>query len=156
MKNIVAILCLLIASSVFVGCGEETNPEDTVKQYFELMSKKDFDGLKKISTTESVAMIDMLAQVAGMAPDKELAKPDIKKLECEKTKELATCTYCCDEEGKEDKIELKMVNGNWLIHTPKEMPNPEAEKEEIQNMVKEAADEVRAEKKKAEEAVKEK
>ena len=49
-------------------------------------------------------------------------------------------------------LELKMVNGSWLIHTPKEMPNPEEEKKEIQNMVREA-DENREEDQKRRELV---
>lgn len=124
MKNTLAILCLLVISTVYLGCGGSGKPEDTVNKYLELMSEKKFEELKAISTTESAAMIDMLSQFAAMAPDKEMPKPKVEKLECKIDGDNSTCVFCCDEEGKEDEFKLKKVDGKWLMHTPKEMPNP--------------------------------
>lgn len=76
MKNLKRITVLGILSVITVGCSKETKPEDTLKQFFDEVAKKNFEQVDQITTPESAKNVSELK-----AASEEQNKPVEVRLE---------------------------------------------------------------------------
>ncbi len=121
MKNIINLLLLLVVSAFVFSCGGGANtPEKVADSFLNAVNNKDFEKAKELSTPESHQMIDLISSFAKNVEETEEVEKVIKIGKCTVEGETATCDYCCDSEGKETSIKLKMIDGNWKADLSKE------------------------------------
>lgn len=116
----------------------EAAPENTPEGVARLVLEKaqalenlDYDGLKTYTTEGSNAEIDAMkvqvTQMMGQLTDdqKTQFRAEVKKmaemqnldaLTCaQEGEDKATCTYCCNPMGNDDKVFLAKIDGQWLV-----------------------------------------
>lgn len=123
MKKLLIGASLAVAGLLF-SCSGGAGPEESAKNYIEALNAEDFEKAKEFATKESAGMLDFMKGIAGMSGEKkdEASKKEIKDLKCkvEAGDSVAVCTFVVD--GKEEKLDMKNVDGKWLAHQPKEGP----------------------------------
>jgi hypothetical protein len=123
MKKLVIGASLAVAGLLF-SCSGGAGPEETAKLYLDAVNAEDFDKAKEYSMKESAGMLDFMKSISSMSGEKKADTPkkEIKDLKCkiEAGDSLAVCTFSV--EGKEEKLNMKNVEGKWLAHQPKEGP----------------------------------
>ena len=122
MKKLVIGASLAVAGLLF-SCSGGAGPEESAKLYLDAVNAQDFDKAKEYCTKESAGMLDFLKTIAGMSGEKKTDAPkEVKDLKCkvEPGDSLAVCTFVVD--GKEEKLQMKNIDGKWLAHQPKEGP----------------------------------
>ena len=123
MKKLVIGASLAVAGLLF-SCSGGAGPEETAKLYLDAVNAQDFDKAKEYCTKESAGMLDFLKSIASMSGEKkeDAKKTEVKDLKCkvEPGDSLAVCTFVVD--GKEEKLQMKNIEGKWLAHQPKEGP----------------------------------
>lgn len=123
MKKLVIGAFFAVAGLLF-SCSEPSGPEETANSFINALNAEDFEKAKEYSTKETAKMLDFMKSITGMSGEKKEEKPkkEVKDLKCkvEAGDTLAVCSYMVD--GKEEKLNMKNVEGKWLAHMPKEGP----------------------------------
>lgn len=139
MKKV--ILFGLIAAGVFTmtSCGNTKgakagSPESVAKEFTLAFMKLDFEGAKKLGTSDTQSLMDMMSSAMGMVGEEEMTKmkselqtqikeAESKKFTCsDKGADMKECKACCDKDGKPsaEGLVLKKMDGKWLVHMSKE------------------------------------
>ena len=71
MKNLSVVFCFACVIILMGSCssGPAGNPKATLLAFFDAMSKKDMESVRKLTTSESKGMIDMMQMGMNMAND---------------------------------------------------------------------------------------
>ncbi len=122
MKRTVSTLMLAAMTLVISSCGGgPQKPDEVAKAFLKAVNNEDFATAKEYSTKETKQMLDMMKGMMEKMGDKKKSKKgkleELKNTEVDGDK--AVVTYCCDKEGKDAKVHLKKVDGNWKVHLNK-------------------------------------
>ncbi len=126
MKKLTGIGIVLLFTFFFAACGGSSdNPQDVAKDFLKALAAKNYDKAKDLGTDNTAMMIGMIESMAKMAPDslQEDESADMDALEWGDTKidgDNATCFYSSPDK-KDQKIELKKVDGKWKVDMKKDM-----------------------------------
>ncbi|RYY46769.1 MAG: DUF4878 domain-containing protein [Chitinophagaceae bacterium] len=93
------------------------DPKAVLSQFFTLLSKKDLAGARKLATTDSKSMLDMM-EMAMKTSTKELDKYDVTKMEYGEAKidgDRATVPVKEKESGETVNYVLKKEDGAWKV-----------------------------------------
>ncbi len=122
MKKIMfaaAIVSAVIFSSCKTGGGD---PKAVLNSFFEALSKKDVAAARKLATTDSKSMLDMMEMGLKMAKDskdaKEFDKYSKDKMEIGEAKidgDKATVAVKDKESGESTNFSLKKESGDWKV-----------------------------------------
>ena len=44
----------------------------------------------------------------------------IENLKCEQEDDKAKCTYCCNDKGEDESLNMRKVDGEWLVSISKD------------------------------------
>lgn len=104
----------------FAGCGGSGgDPKATLSAFFDALSKKDIAGARKLATTDSKQMLDMME--TGLKMDKgnaETDKYDKSRMEIGEPKidgDRATVAVKDKKEGESVNFTLKKESGAWKV-----------------------------------------
>jgi hypothetical protein len=109
------------------------NPKSVSLAFYKALAKNDYEGAKRMGTSETIKVISLLENLNDLLSEeeKQAAKEEtitqlklLKKTTCVVSvdEELAACQICCDEEGAFSTVPLilKKENNQWLVHITKE------------------------------------
>jgi Domain of unknown function (DUF4878) len=119
MKKI--FMAFALASSVFVmaGCGSAGDPKATLSAFFDAMSKKDIAAARKLSTSDSKSMLDMMEKGLKMSADNtETEKYDKSKMEIGEPKiDGDKATIAVKEKNSDETVNftLKKESSVWKV-----------------------------------------
>jgi hypothetical protein len=124
---------LALVALLFSSCGvDQSKPETVALAFMQAVSQMDFDGAKKYCDEKTGQLMGMASMgkekmIKDMTPDKKKemdeAKKNLKSATCKVDGDKATCTVCCNAEGKaSDDAPLTLVkkDGKWLVAIDKE------------------------------------
>ncbi len=108
-----------------VSCGSKDDPQATAKDFMKALADQNYEKAKELGTENTKMMIGMVESFAKMAPDslQDDTKVDFDAIQWGETKidgDKAVCHYT-DPEGKDEKIDLKKVDGKWKVDMKKDM-----------------------------------
>ncbi len=117
-KLMYSSLALIMAAFMLVSCSKNT-PKDVAYNWLIAYNHLDFEGAKKLSTTDTKNLINSLQRLTENVADsnkKDLKKitVDIKGVKVDGDKAVATYTSS-DNPGKEETLHLVKVNDQWLV-----------------------------------------
>ena len=121
MKNLSMVLCFACVIILMGSCSSSPsgNPKATLLAFFNAMSKKDIESVRKLTTSESKGMIDMMQMGMNMANDNlALAKYDKANLEIgEAVINGDEATVIAKEKttGESVTFSLKKQEGAWKV-----------------------------------------
>jgi len=132
MKKVALITNVVILAIVFVAC-KQKGPEQVVEKFYTHFCRGEFKEVKEYVMEEHHSYYDLLGSfVAAQGNAEEKSEIKVTDIKCEIQDDVATCT-CLVQEGnqepKEQMLQLKKVNKNWLVNQGKEgaMPSDDAE-----------------------------
>lgn len=149
MKKVLSLVVVFATLVAFTSCKKANGPEAVAESYLKAIAKMDYTAAKKMVTEESVATIEMLESLAGMSGEAGV-DVTVKDMKCEVKENDAVCT-CVVVKGDEEEsetVELKNIDGNWLVHQPKETPDDdlfdfdEEEEEIVEAEIEEVVEDV--------------
>lgn len=113
------IIATLLLGFLF-SCDTKTGgPEANAEKFLVAIGEADFKKAKEYCTEETKTLISMAESFAG-----EMKKGDveikIEDLTCEEDGDKATCTYCCNDKGENESLNMRKVNGEWLVSISKD------------------------------------
>lgn len=124
MKKIFAI-ALTAFIIILSGCqsGASSSPKDVLNNFFTALSKKDFDGAKKLATKDSDGMISMMEmgmknmqQMSNDHTDKMLEMINNMKMgDAVITGDKATITVTDNKSKESTDFLLKKEDGTWKV-----------------------------------------
>ena len=117
MKKIINIILVAAIATAVTSC-KKTGPESTAKDFVMALDSKDYDKAKSLGTEDTKSMVDLIKSLAGMTPATD-KHAKIDKIDCKINGDKGVCTYCCTAEGQEDKVELVLKDGKWLVDMKK-------------------------------------
>ena len=127
MKKLTSIGFILLFSLFMVSCGGSgDNPQGVAKDFFKALADKNYDKAKDLGTENTGMMIGFIESMAKMAPegqDTDSGMGDLDAIEWGETKvdgDNATCFYSTPDK-KDQKVELKKVDGKWKVDMKKDM-----------------------------------
>jgi len=127
MKKLTGIGIVLLFTFFFAACGGSSdNPQDVAKDFLKALADKNYDKAKDLGTDNTAMMIGMIESMAKMAPegqDTDSGMGDLDAIEWGETKvdgDNATCFYSTPDK-KDQKVELKKVDGKWKVDMKKDM-----------------------------------
>ena len=119
MKKLLLAVAV-IAAVFFVGCkGAGGDPKAVLVNFFDALGKKDIAAARKLATTDSKSMLDMMEM--GMSGDKKDAKDekyDKDKMEFGEPKiegDKATVVVKEKASGEQTTFTLKKESGAWKV-----------------------------------------
>ena len=121
MKNLSVVFCFACVMVFMGSCsnGPAGNPKATLSAFFDAMSKKDMESVRKLTTSESKGMIDMMQMGMNMANDNSaLAKYDKANMEMGDAVingEEATVIAKEKTTGESVTFSLKKQEGAWKV-----------------------------------------
>ena len=123
MKKSLNLFAAIAIAVFMVACsGDSKEPEKTAEKYLNFLAEGNYDEASKLGTEDTKQMLNFLKSLSGgQKPEKVNEVKDVKCTVGEDG-ETAECTYCCNEEGGDDKIDMKKIEGNWLVDMKKENP----------------------------------
>ena len=122
MKKFFNLFVLATVIVAFAACkGGSADPKGVATQFVTALDSKDYTTAKSLSTEESAQMLSMVETIGAAVPD-DGKKAKIDKMTCTETGEKASCTYCCDRDGKDGKVDLVKKDGKWLVDFKKAGP----------------------------------
>jgi hypothetical protein len=136
MKKLLGIV--LILAVAFSGCKKSTeSPESVAKKFLDHLNKKEYAEAKALGTEATGQIISMMESMQGMAGgEAEMPEVVYEDMKAEVDGEKALVTYTV--EGKEEKLNMVLVEGKWLVDMKKEgmgeEPEPEIEEVEEDTM----------------------
>jgi hypothetical protein len=123
MKKTLNLFVAALVAVFMVACsGDANGPEKTAEKYLKLLAEGNYDEAGKLGTEDTKQMLNFIKSFSGGAkPEKQ---NEVKNIKCTVAEggETAECTYCCNDQGADDKVNLKKVDGNWLVDMKKENP----------------------------------
>lgn len=124
MKKLLSVL-FIVSALVWAGCNAGGgDPKTVLAEFFDALSNKDFDKAKKLSTSSSSGVLDMVKM--GMQMDqgtKENDKFDKSKMEFGDVKidgDMATVAVKETGSGSMMNYKLKKEDGKWKVAFDKE------------------------------------
>ncbi|MDL2315354.1 DUF4878 domain-containing protein [Bacteroidales bacterium OttesenSCG-928-C19] len=152
-KSLKVIALSLFGIILFGACGnnDKKNITQTATNYLnELHKNLDPAKAKAYATPESASFLDMIEQLQGMGGNIEEARKESQNIVIELGEvsiegETAKVPFTITENGesKEDVLQLKKIDGKWLVHQAKESPMPTDENaEEVLEEATEVVEEV--------------
>ncbi len=123
MKNILKTLAVLLTVIFMASCGSSDDPKGVAEDFLKALGKQDYEKAKELSTEKTKSMLTLIESMAKMAKENgEVAEPDkmpdFEMGKCEVDGDKAVCHYTAD--GKEEKINLVKVDGDWKVDMNKE------------------------------------
>ena len=121
MKNLSLVFCFACAMVLMGSCSSSPagNPRDTLSAFFDAMSKKDMETVRKLTTSESKGMIDMMQMGMNMANDNSaLANYDKANMEIGEAiinGDEATVITKEKTTGESVTFSLKKQEGAWKV-----------------------------------------
>ena len=121
MKNLSLVFCFACAMVLMGSCSSSPagNPRDTLSAFFDAMSKKDMETVRKLTTSESKGMIDMMQMGMNMASDNSaLANYDKANMEIGEAVingDEATVITKEKTTGESVTFSLKKQEGAWKV-----------------------------------------
>ena len=111
---------ILTAATLIVGCNTASNdPKAVLLSFFDALSKKDMDAARKLATSDSKMLLDMMESGMKMAKEnKETDKFDRTKMEFGDAKiegDKATVAVKEKTSGESTNFTLKKESGNWKV-----------------------------------------
>ncbi len=94
--------------------GRIASPEFVATEFLKALNADDLDKAKEFGTESTAEMLDF-SESMGASEAGEL-----KEITCTNEERKATCNYCCDEEGKDDVLDLVMTSEGWKVDMKKE------------------------------------
>ena len=117
MKNL--FIVILVFTSIFSCTSKKNGPEANAEKFLIAIAKADFKEAKEYCTEETKTLIALAESFAS-----EIKKGDVEiKIEgliCEENKDKATCTYCCNDQGENETLKMRKVDGEWLVSISKD------------------------------------
>ncbi|MFM1932294.1 MAG: hypothetical protein RL226_1597 [Bacteroidota bacterium] len=110
-----------LAAMALIACGGSgDSPEAAAQAYYDALLAKDMEKAKNYVTEETKPMMDLLGSMLSLAGD-EMPTSAVCK-ECKVEGENAICTMETSKDGETatEELNLKNVEGKWLVHMPKE------------------------------------
>ena len=139
MRNFVKNSSLALAAVLALSaCGSKTTtPEAVALEFQKSITNLDFAKAKSLGDENTGTAIDMISGMMASVSAEDLAKAKedakkavelVKTAKCTTTGDKATCTVCCDVEGKDGQpIELVQKDGKWIVSMKKETSAPAME-----------------------------
>ena len=121
MKKLVVAFSLACVIVLMGSCSSSSSgdPKATLLAFFDAMSKKDMESVRKLTTSESKGMIDMMQMGMSMAKDKTaLAKYDKSNMEIGEAVingDEATVVAKEKTSGESVTFSLKKQEGAWKV-----------------------------------------
>ena len=121
MKNLSLVFCFACAMVLMGSCSSSPagNPRDTLSAFFDAMSKKDMETVRKLTTSESKGIIDMMQMGMNMANDNSaLANYDKANMEIGEAVingDEATVITKEKTSGESVTFSLKKQEGAWKV-----------------------------------------
>ena len=121
MKKIFIIFSLTCSVLFLASCngGSSAGPKTVLLDFFDAMSKKDIESVKKLTTADSKGMIDMMEMGMRMAKDsKEIEKYDKAKLEIGEPLIVGDkATVIAKEKSSGESVTFTLIkeNGDWKV-----------------------------------------
>jgi hypothetical protein len=117
-------LFLICFSALFMACGGSGNtPDGVAKDFIMAMDSRDSSTAIALSTPESAIAIQLVLMTLPAANSKSAKHLQLDKLACDVKGDKATCTYCCDPNGRDQNVKLVRTNDKWLVTMQKDVPN---------------------------------
>lgn len=110
----------IICAAFITSCNSAgADPKTTLVAFFDALSKKDIDGARKLATTDSKAMLDLIEMGMKMGNDnKDMEKYDKTKVEFGEPKiegDKAIIPMKDKKSGEGTNFTLKKENGAWKV-----------------------------------------
>ena len=121
MKNLSLVFCFACAMVLMGSCSSSPagNPRDTLSAFFDAMSKKDMETVRKLTTSESKGIIDMMQMGMNMVNDNSaLANYDKANMEIGEAVingDEATVITKEKTTGESVTFSLKKQEGAWKV-----------------------------------------
>ncbi|MCX7696165.1 MAG: DUF4878 domain-containing protein [Bacteroidales bacterium] len=122
MKKLVSILIAIIVTIAISSCSNKEKPEQVVKNFFEYVSKAEFDKAKDLCTGKVKQTLEEMEKTIKESPDKKSELSiEIKDIQCkiDDKGSKAICTFKAkakdDSDFNEGKAELTKEDGKWKI-----------------------------------------
>ncbi len=121
MKKLLVAFCLASVVMLMGSCNSNSggDPKTALMAFFDAMGKKDMESVRKLTTSESKGMIDMMQMGMNMAKDKSaLAKYDKANMEIgEAVIKGDEATVIAKEKtsGESVTFSLKKQEGAWKV-----------------------------------------
>jgi hypothetical protein len=110
---LVATLALALTFTfTLAGCSFfEKSPKKTVQEFYKAVEKNDFKAIAEVATPETVELIEIFGfEIAERAVQTNKSKTVTEKIDEDNA--VVKFTF---EDGKEDNIYLKKVDGKWKV-----------------------------------------
>ncbi len=122
MKNLKLFAIIIMVVFAFNACkvNDKKAVSKIAKEYLDDINNKNYSKAKKLCTTESASMIDMLESISKM-DNEHKPIPKIEDIYCNIDGDKATFEY--RENGDPKKINLVKIKGRWLVDMKKETPD---------------------------------
>ena len=150
MKKVLSLVVVFATLVAFTSCKKANGPEVVAENYLKAIASMDYTKAKTMVTEESVATIEMMESLAGMSGEAAGVDITVKDMKCDvkENDAVCTCTVVKGEEEESETINLKNVDGKWLVHQPKEAPDDdlfdfdEEEEEIVEAEIEEVVEDV--------------
>ena len=149
MKKSLKVIALSLLGVILLGaCGnsDEKKISQTANSYLKVFYLDlEPSKAKEFATTESASFLDMIEQIQGMSGNIEEARKEIQgntiqlgeiSIDGETARVAFTITQN-GEESQEDALNMRKVDGKWLVHQAKESPMPTDEEPVLEEEVDE-------------------
>ena len=117
MKKFINFILVAIVATAVVSC-KKTGPESVAKDFVMALDSKDYDKAKALGTDDTKQMVDLIKSLAGMTPATN-KHTKIDKMDCKVDGDKGVCSYCCTAEGADDKVDVVLKDGKWLVDMKK-------------------------------------
>ncbi len=115
MKLLKLLLPLIVTVSFFWGCSSETSPSSVAESFLTALAKGDVKSAKAYASEDTVKLLDM-ASAFGAIPKRDDFSFELIHEEIKGDRALVTFK---NQKGKEQKIRLKKVDGQWKVNEAK-------------------------------------
>ena len=143
MKKSLKVIALSLFGIILLGaCGnnDQKSIAKTANSYLTVLYKNlEPSKAKEFATPESASFLEMIEQIQGMSGDIENARKESQGISFQLGEitidgETAKVPFTMSKEGEEsqeDVLQLRKVDGKWLVHQAKESPMPSGDDMDI-------------------------
>jgi len=122
MKNLLKLAIILTAILLISACKQSVDtPEEVAETFLNHITKKEYAEAKTYGTESTGKMIDLIesfTKMDGEELDEEIKEPVYEDIKAVIDGETAIVTYKAD--GLEEKINMVLQDGKWLVDMRKE------------------------------------
>jgi len=121
MSNYLKLMSAVTGLLVFHSCSTGNSPEDVAGKFLQAVYEQDYESAREYSTPETSRLIDLMETLSKVAEKSEIIKKGGFTILETKTKG-SNATVSFREDGSEEvqQLQLKRVDGRWLVHITKE------------------------------------